>query len=57
MCEVRDTWDQPGEDESKEVSRQRQRPSAKGLVVKRVQKVREAEKRPAWLERNAEQGA
>lgn len=55
MC-VREAWDQPSEDESKDVARQRQRP-AKGLVVKRVQKVLEAEKRPAWLEWNAGQRA
>lgn len=47
MCEVRDVWDKPGE-ESEEVSRQR--PSTKDLVVKRAQKVLEADKRPAWLE-------
>lgn len=57
MCEVKEACDQPSEDESKEVARQRQRPSAKGLVVKRVRKVLEAEKKPAWLERNAEKRA
>lgn len=54
---MKEACEQPSEDESKEVARQRQRPSAKGLVVKRVRKVLEAEKKPAWLERNAEKRA